>query len=612
MVKILYHICFFKWKIFSGGRIFLFFVNPPGKSGKNTPERLKNVFHRCIFYRNKHYITERKIMAEENGTKDHLTANSFSGDDLKKTEKRNRFKERFFLYGAFFLPVLLLTFLRMICTQLQGGEPGTDNFYHAAMALAGQDIFTAKKFPFLALSSWHDTFADKELLYHILLQGLFYVQKIISGKTFPFTFPAMFFVSIALASFVVLLHTLKIPSRIIFLSSLLFSTGAFAFTYRFLMLRPHVFSIAIILSCCILFAMIRDKSSLKKYGTLLFLLSFVYAWSYSNPHFILFPVIVYAFFAKKEYGKKIFFLPFISIAGLLAGYLIHPQFPNTFIIWKVQSLDALLNPVLGTGSPLTPKLVPMEMLPGNFSWYRNMLPFYVLCYGCLFFFIRLKEKKESGFSCTPVEKTILFLAAFFTLCTFAVLRSVEYAVPFTAASGGILLKYAVQEKTAFFEKNASCNKILYLFTAAALALAALNTNLMLKSNYKTKSPEKMAKYLQENTPENSLVINLDWGDFPAMFYANKHNTLLWGMDPAFSYAFAPAKARKLENCVLNSIRHRNVDSRIHELTGAEYAFVLSRREKFVQYLKDCSWQVVYESEEGAVFSLKKNAGILGK
>ena len=122
----------------------------------------------------------------------------------------------------------------------------------------------------------------------------------------------------------------------------------------------------------------------------------------------------------------------------------------------------------------------------------------------------------------------------------------------------------------------------------------------------------MAKYLQENTPENSLVINLDWGDFPAMFFANNHNTLLWGMDPAFSYAFAPKKARQLENCVLNSIRQRNVDSRIHELTGAEYAFVLSRREKFIKYLKDCSWQVVYESEEGAVFSLKKSAGMSGK
>ena len=548
---------------------------------------------------------------EENKRKNELQT-GISGDDLRKLEKRELFKERFFLYGAFFLPLILLIFLRMLCTQLHGGEPGTDNYYHAAMALAGQEVFTAKKFPFLVLSSWHDTFADKELLYHILLQGLFHIRKLIWGTVFPFTFPAMFFVSAALGSFVMLLHLLKTPSRIIFLSSLVFSFGAFAFTYRFLMLRPHVFSITFMLICCILFAKADNKRSLKKHGIFIFLLSFLYAWSYSNPHFILLPVTVYAFFAKKEFGKKIFFLPLITLAGILAGYLIHPQFPNTFLIWKVQSLDALLNPIFGTGSTLTPKLVPMEMLPGNFAWYRNMLPFYFFCYCGLFFFVRLREKKEKSFYYTAVEKTILFLALFFTLCTFAVLRSVEYAVPFTAASLGILLKYAVQENTAFFEKPSSINKMLYLFLCAVLALAALNTNLMLKSNYGVKIPGKMAKYLKENTPEHSLVINLDWGDFPAMFFANNHNTLLWGMDPAFSYAFAPKKARQLENCVLNSIRQRNVDSRIHELTGAEYAFVLSRREKFIKYLKDCSWQVVYESEEGAVFSLKKSAGMSGK
>ena len=150
----------------------------------------------------------------------------------------------------------------------------------------------------------------------------------------------------------------------------------------------------------------------------------------------------------------------------------------------------------------------MEMLPGNFAWYRNMLPFYFLCYCGIFFFVRLKEKKERRFFYTSAEKTILFLALFFSLCTFAVLRSVEYAVPFTAAGLGILLKYAVLENTAFFEKPSNCNKMLYLFLCAVLALAVWNTNLMLKSNYSVKSPRKMAEFLKENTPENSLVINL--------------------------------------------------------------------------------------------------------
>lgn len=525
----------------------------------------------------------------------------------KNTEKEVPLpgREKFFLYAAFLLPLCLLIFLRMLCTQIHGGEPGTDGFYHAAMALAGPEVFAAKKFPALVLSIWQDSFADKELFYHFLLMILFHIRQFFTGTSFPFTFPAMTFAAAALLSFTVLLKVLKIPAALIFLSSLLFSFCSYAFTYRFLMLRPHVFSITFMLLCCVILA----KGSLKNKSVFLFLLSFLYAWSYSNPHFLLIPILFYAVFAKKKFGKKSFLLLLSAFAGLFAGYLIHPQVPNTFYIWKVQSIDALFNPIL-YGNIFTPRLIPMEMLPGNFMWYRNMLPFYFLCYLSLFFFVRLKEKssREKREIFSPAEKTILLLALLFTIATFAVLRAVEYAVPFGTGAFAILLKYSIQERTAFFQNPFSHRKILLILFAAALTLALLNTNLMLKSNFKNRPPDGPAKWLKENTPENSLVINLDWGDFPAMFYVNRHNAFLWGLDPAFSYAYAPKKARQLENCVLNSIRRKKEDSRIHALTGAKYAFVLSRREKFITYLKDCSWKPVYESEEGCIFLLDSSAG----
>lgn len=510
-------------------------------------------------------------------------------------------KKHLLLAASFFIPAILLAVLRMRCVSLHGGEAGSDGFYHAAMALQGSSLYTAKKFPFLALSIWNETFADKELLYHILLGIPFYLQKTLTGKTFPFTFPVLCFAWLALLSFIILLKTLKIPEKIIFLSSLLFSFCSFVFLYRFLVLRPHVFSIALITGACALFAI----RNLKRKCAAYFLLAVIYAWSYSNPHFLLLPILFYSFFARKEYAAKILFLPVLSGLGLAAGYLIHPQFPNTFAIWKVQSLDALLNPLFHTNS-LAPKLTPMEMLPGNFAWYRNALPLYMLCYISLYLFIRLKEKvrplKIQLF--TPAEKTVFLLAVFFICATFAVLRAVEYAQLFAVTAFAILLAKAQKYKCGFFAwkiPSLRVYSLLFLLTALFFTITSF---LFLKSDYRHTPPYSIAKYLKENTPEGSLILNLNWGDFPAMFYTNTHNTLLWGMDPAFSYAAAPGKARDLENCVLNATRKPGFDATFHALTGADHAFILSRGKKYIHYLKRQGWKVLYESDDGCVFSLK--------
>lgn len=515
-------------------------------------------------------------------------------------EKKSIFLERILFFLSFSVPFLLLLFLRMKCVALQGGEPGTDSFYHAAMALGGKEVYAAEKFPFLAFSLWKETFADKELFYHILLQGLFALQSLFKSDPFPFTMPAMVFAGAGIAGFAVLLKSLKIPGKIIFPSSILFSCGVFAFTYRFLMLRPHVFSIALLLFSCALFSVKNFSWRLAGF----FLASFLYAYSYSNPHFLFLIILPYTFFLRKEYDwKKLLLLPLCVFAGLLLAYTFHPQSPNIFAIWKVQSIDALLNPVF-YGGKLTPRLTPMEMMPGNFAWFRNALPFYILFYLCIFLFIRIREK-----TCSPAftagEKSIFFLSVFFTAGTLAVLRAIEYALPFTAAAFAILFSRSQKEKIGFFAWKMPSVRVYALLYLLAAVFLFINISLMLKSNFRNTVPRGPAEFLKNNTPENSLVVNLDWGDFPAMFYANRHNHFLWGMDPAFSYAVSPGKARKLENCVINSIKKEDVDKEIRFLTGADYAFVLSRREKFIRYLKDRNWKIVYESEEGCIFSLKK-------
>ena len=60
-----------------------------------------------------------------------------------------------------------LILLRLIFAV--NGENEVDSFYHVRIALEGWRVYAAQTFPVLTLSTWTECFADKELLFHILL-----------------------------------------------------------------------------------------------------------------------------------------------------------------------------------------------------------------------------------------------------------------------------------------------------------------------------------------------------------------------------------------------------------------------------------------------------------
>lgn len=510
-------------------------------------------------------------------------------------------QEIFLLAAAFFVPLLLLGILRTIAS-FAGGEPGTDAFYHVKMGLLGPEVFCAKEFPVLVSSFWQETFADKELFYHLLLWGLNHLRKLVTGEEgAPFHFQTLFFCGLALAGFIRCLYCLRIPPSIIFLASLLLPFSASSFAYRFLMLRPHVYSLFLLLLYTSFLA--EEKWNRKGKAILSLLMGIFYSWSYSNSHFLLIPACFYSFFDWRESReKKAFFLPLFTAAGLFLGGILHPQFPNTFLIWKVQGIDAMLGPLAGMG--FSSRLAPMEMQPGGIRWHLNNIPFYILLYFILLLFCRLRERGKTGFS--PVEKMIFLMGVLFSCGLFFALRSVEIAAPFVVLSFAVLLKRVFAEKLSIpllpyadFPLKRYC--LLLLFTLLFLLQTSL---FLLGSAYRTKSPGTIAEYLQWNNPSGRVVCNLDWGDFPAMFFASGMKlSQLWGMDPVFSYKKDPKLAREIERAVINSIYVPGMDRKLHELTGGYFAFLLSHRKTFIRNLKRQNWKVVFENEEGAVFAL---------
>ena len=108
--------------------------------------------------------------------------------------------------------------------------------------------------------------------------------------------------------------------------------------------------------------------------------------------------------------------------------------------------------------------------------------------------------------------------------------------------------------------------------------------------------------MERNLPGRALVVNFSWGDFPSLFHANRKQVFLWGMDPEFSVAADPKRTRRIERVLLN--QRELTPRRFAAVTGADYAVLLAKREKFVDFLKSLGWHTVYEASDGAVFKVR--------
>ncbi len=502
----------------------------------------------------------------------------------------------FFLISAVLVPVFWLIALRII--MLSTGEASGDSYYHMKMAELGPSVFMAKEFPWTSISIWNDSFADKELLYHVLLRGTEFIRETLGIRSGPpFHFGALFFLLFTGGAFVFAAMRLGVPPPLILVCSVSGMLLISNFTYRILMLRPHVFSLGLLFLACGLLA----KGSLKFRACAIFLLSVFYTWSYSNPHFIVIPTLCFAVFSIRKDSLKVLLLPVLAFAGVLTGLLVHPQFPNSFLIWKLQSWDALLSPMfiqefLGR---------PGEMRMPSIRWHLSAIPLYVLFYFNLLMLTRLTERR--GFSgISPNLYAIASFTVLFTGGTFLVLRAVEYASPFNVLLFAMLLPECVKEdillplrrkQTALLVLIAALGVVCASFASVHCAAAAKSAEI--------KPIPGIAQWLKNNVPGKAQVINTDWSDFPVLFYYDDSHRWLWGMDPVFALAASPEETRALSACRPGGGSRIIRPDELFRVLGIRYAVLLAPRKQNAYFLKRSGWMTVYEGDDGWIFRLPR-------
>lgn len=520
-------------------------------------------------------------------------------------EKRARRRRILWLILAFVLPVSLAMTVRL-CTSTEG-EASYDAFYHAGMGKLGPGVFCAKTFPWQDSSIWKTAFADKELLYHTGIFLIFRLQELLGLPAEPpFHFAACFWLLLLSGAWVFAGVRLKLPPPLICIGSLLFAAIAPNWTYRMVMLRPHVVSIAFFLTEAGILTLERFRTKL----ILTTVLSLVYSWTYSNPHFIVILPLVYACSAWRRETCRVFLLPLLSLGAVFCGLTLHPQFPNSFLIWKIQSWDALVSPMLHAGS----LSLPTEMMPPGFVWQLTVIPLYLLAFFNLAALIRLVER--AGWKVLPpLAYTLAFLSFAFTGGIFLAMRSIEYAAPLSVLVFLILFDRLLREDLLIpFRRSGPRIPLLICALAAASIASFCILKVIHDSRKAVNRPVRgMAAWFEKHLAPDEAVVNVDWSDFTILFYSDSRHRYQWGLDPVFTKYCHPERAEMLEKA-------RYVDRKpvspyeVGRMFNCRYAVILYPRIQQASFLAANGWKLREEIRtgnrtEGWIFALDEREAI---
>lgn len=491
------------------------------------------------------------------------------------------------ILAAILIPFLILLNLRILLND--SSELCPDSFYHIMFADLGTEYYMAKDFPHMTMSVWNQHFSDKELLYHLILSHLRKLENLLClPSNPPFHFSALFFTFIFIASFVTIAHLMKI-SKILLLTLALLLMCPF-FTMRIEMLRPHVLSLSLMLVSIPLF------NKVEHYKDLLwpFILGFIFSWSYSNPHFLLLPAIAFAAVKFNQNARLSCMIPVCVSAGIIAGYALHPQFPNTFLIWKIQCFELPLHMLKGK----LPVYVGAELGKPGLNWLMENSAVFILFAANLA--LMLCPIRKGGLkSLSRLSLAVFIMSAVALAGVFLSKRSLEYAWPFTILLTGLV----------FTENYGSISRTWKIFfkTAAILVISVSSTYCIITiiKEFRTAETRPYSDFAEwarkTGIPVGTVFANMNWSEFPMLFYSAPEYRYLTGIEPMFGYAFSPDKMAKIE--LFRTGQYMPHPKELALLVQTKYAFISRYDPWLAKNMYLSGYVIIYQGKDGWVFDL---------
>jgi hypothetical protein len=310
-------------------------------------------------------------------------------------------------------------------------------------------------------------------------------------------------------------------------TALLLCAGPY-FIFRLSMTRPHVLSLIFLL----ILARLLHRRAYRWLGVM----GVVYALGYSAPQLILIQVVCFnigLIVAGEKWDWRTVLFP---SAGLLAGFLIHPNCPNNFRLWVVQNFYApfhawgLKGVELSQGSEL-------DSLTGTAFLFDLTLASVAITFSFLGFLIRGRKPSARTWS------WLMFAGALLGL-TMLSQRFVEYFIPFALvfAAAAFTDIFEGVNLDAWFAERRFARIAIPVVGLFFFSLLGANTFLKTQSSvmsHTNRSVGAAANWMSENLPEETLVFHTLWSDFPELFFSAPKLRYMVALDPVFMFEYDP-------------------------------------------------------------------------
>jgi len=450
----------------------------------------------------------------------------------------------------------------------------SDTGYHLAVARLVRAHGILQEFPWTPFSWLADHYADKELLFHLLLAPLASLEPNLAARI------AGAVLGTALLS---TLYAILVRERVLgagwwTLAALASSSG---FVLRFSLVRPHLLSIP--LALVITWAGIRRRWLVLGAACLLYPLCYT-AWHL--PLVLLGLVELARFVSERRIDWRV---PALGAAGLALAILLHPNFPNNLALFWIQNFEVLFGTAWAgrAGFDMGPEFRPFMLA----HIHRFMLiPALLACFA-----LPLAWRARSR---DPLPLAVALVAAGFLLVTLRSQRFLEYLAPFAALA--LALATSRTQRTAAWRD----------LGAWVFALSCLYTGLLGRGVFDRMAlrvdpfPPAVAEALRDAIPEGALVLTCDWDVTGRMMLALPERRFPVALDPVF---FARKDLERYQ--IWYDVVHappRHPAALLRETFDAEHVLCAKRRRALplTQALsRDPGARLLHVSEHAVAFEL---------
>lgn len=387
--------------------------------------------------------------------------------------------------------------------------PGNDSYYHLVMARFPLQLALSDAFPWLHWTLFRDQFVNHHLGFQCLLFPFVAVSDLVTGDLVAGGQVAVLLASGASALCLYRLLVVRgVPYPLAW--TLLLGLLPWHYWLRQSYVRAPIIALPMMLVAVELFM------RRKPYGLALWAALFMLAYFGA----VLFALLVAGLLAGRLLVEgrwtDVLRTGFLAAAGLAAGFMLHPSFPENIAFMKVQLFDSGLSAASDIGNEWRP--------PDAWFAMSMWLPLLAVWTGCLVLALRNGVRMDGD------GIALVLLGILFIVLTAKMRRFVEYAPVFVLLGAADLFRasgFRLPERPVML-------RLAVLLIVAAAATGPLQARLHTSPVFPVHSVQRAMDWLKAHTPEGSLVLTDDWDEFPFYFHFNRHNRFAVGLDPMFT------------------------------------------------------------------------------